>query len=183
MTPARRDSADDLSLTKRLSSCGSGLTLTHRFGVPVDWCRPWRRRGPADGVLDDALDVLVVVRGILLVAGTEVEDPTPPPPVTQTAPEDFPPSEPAHEDELVRLRNVEGLAVHLLFELYILADTLGYGMPRRDYPEPLGVVVAPLEVARRTHEPLEDPGEVARVEDDQAHAAEHPLVDLLDDLI
>src|SRR5215216_724677 len=139
----------------------AGLGLLYRFRVAVDRCRPWCRRGPADGVLDDALDVLIVVRRVLLVTGAEVEDPTPPPPVTQAAPEDLPPSEPAHEDELVRLRDVEGLAVHLLFELYVFADSLRYGMPRRDYPEPLRVVVAPLEVAGCAHELLEDPGEVS----------------------
>src|SRR5918994_2143802 len=124
--------------------------------MPVYRCRPWCRRSPADGVLDDALDVLVVVGGVLLVAGAEVEDPTPPPPVTQAAPEDLPTSEPAHEDELVRLRDVEGLAVHLLLELYVLPYSLRYGVARRYHPEPLRVVVAPLEVAGRTHEPLED---------------------------
>src|SRR5919205_821112 len=79
--------------------------------MPVYRRRPRCRCGPADGVLDDALDVLIVVGGVLLVAGAEVEDPTPPPPVTQAAPEDFPPTEPAHEDEFVRLRHVERLAV------------------------------------------------------------------------
>src|ERR671926_83697 len=122
---------------------------------------PRCRRGPADGVLDDALDVLIVVGGVLLVARTEVEDPTPPPPVTQAAPEDLPTSEPAHEDELVRLRYVEWLAVHLLFELDVLTEPLRYGMPWRDDPEPLGVVVAPLEVTGRAHELLEDLREVS----------------------
>src|SRR5215217_8412106 len=92
----------------------AGLGLLYRFRVAVDRCRPWCGRGPADGVLDDALDVLIVVGGVLLMARTEVEDPTPSPPVTQAAPEDLPTSEPAHEDELVRLRHVEGLTVHLL---------------------------------------------------------------------
>src|SRR5215218_2814982 len=121
-----------------------------------------------------------MIRGVLLVAGAAVEDPTAPPPVTQAAPEDFSPAEPANEDELVGLRHVEGLAVHLLFELYVLAESLRYGMPRRDDPEPLGIVVAPLEVAGRTHELFEDPGEVSGVENDQAHTAEHALVHLLD---
>src|SRR5215207_3161895 len=116
--------------------------------MPVYRRRPRCRCGPADGVLDDALDVPIVVGGVLLVAWTEVEDPTLPPPVTQAAPEDLPTSEPAHEDELVRLRYVEGLAVHLLFELYVLT-------------EPLRVVVAPLEVAGRAHELLEDLREVS----------------------
>src|SRR5215217_4795430 len=139
------------------------------------------RCGPADGVLDDALDVLVVVGGVLLVARAKIEDPTPPSPVTQAAPEDLPTPEPAYEDELVRLRDVEGLAVHLLLELYVLPDPLRYGMPWRDHPESLGVIVAPLEVAGRAHESLEDFGEVSGVEDYESHTAEHPLMDLLDD--
>src|SRR5918993_2119198 len=107
--------------------------------MPVYRRRPWCRRGPADRVLYDALDVLVVVGGVLLVARAEVEDPTPPPPVTQAASEDLPTSEPAHEDELVRLRDVEGLAVHLLFELYVLSEPFRYRMPWRHDPEPLGI--------------------------------------------
>src|SRR5215208_6930832 len=129
--------------------------------MPVYRRRPGCWCGPADGVLDDALDVLIVVGGVLLVAWTEVEDPTPPPPVTQAAPEDLPTTEPAHEDELVRLRHVEGLAVHLLFELNVLPESLGYGMPRCDDPKPLRVIVAPLEVAGRAHKLLEDLREVS----------------------
>src|ERR671913_2151224 len=100
--------------------------------MPVYRRRPRCRRGPADGVLDDALNVLVVVGGVLLVTRAEVEDPTPTPPVTQAAPEDLPTPEPAHEHELVRLRHVEGLAVHLLLELYVLPESLRYGVPWRD---------------------------------------------------
>src|ERR687890_1001040 len=144
--------------------------------MPVYRRRPWCRRGPVDGVLDDALDVLIVVGGVLLVAWTEVEDPTPPPPVTQAAPEDLPTSEPAHEDELVRLRYVEGLPVHLLFELYVLPAPLRYGMPWRDDPEPLYIVVTPFEVAGGAHKLLEDLREGCWVQPGQPHPAKPPLV-------
>ena len=72
------------------------------------------------------------------MAWAEVEDPTPPPPVTKTAPEDLPTPEPADEDELVWLRHVEGLAVHFLFQLYVLPESLGYGMSWRDDPDVQG---------------------------------------------
>ena len=69
--------------------------------------------------------------------------------------------EPAHEHELVRLRHVEGLTVHLLFELYVLPESFRYGMSWRDNPESLDVVVPPLEVAARAHKLLEDLREVS----------------------
>src|SRR5215213_2029117 len=124
--------------------------------MPVDGDRPRRWRSPADSVPDDELHIGVVVGGVLLVARAEVEDPTPPSPVAEPAPEDLPPAEPAHEDELVRLGHVEGLPVHLLFEFYKLAEPFCYWMARRNHPEALRVVVAPLEVAGRPHQLLED---------------------------
>ena len=57
-------------------------------------------------------------------------------------------------------------------------------MRRVDDPEPLALaVLAPLEVAGRAHQPLEDPREVARVEDDQAHPVEDARVDPVDDRV
>src|SRR3712207_5951375 len=112
--------------------------------------------GPADGVPHDALHVRVVVGGVLLVAGPEVEDPAEPAPVAEPAPENLAPAEPADEDELVRLGHVEVLAVHLLFQLYVLPDALRYRVAGRHHPQPLGVVVAPLQVAGGAHELLED---------------------------
>src|SRR5215212_4023005 len=159
-----------------LSGGFSGLTLPDRFRVAVNGHGPRRRRGPVDGVADDALHVGVVVGRVLLVTRAEVEDPTPPPPVTEPAPEDLAPTEMAHEDELVGLRHVEGLSVHLFAELYILSETFGYGMARCHHPEALRIVEAPLQVAGRSHKPLEDPREVPRMEHDQAHPTQHPLV-------
>src|SRR5215212_6481001 len=144
-----------------LSGGFSGLTLPDRFRVAVNGHGPRRRRGPVDGVADDALHVGVVVGRVLLVTRAEVEDPTPPPPVAESAPEDLAPTEVAHEDELVGLWHVEGLSVHLLLELDVFPESFGYGMARSDDPETLLVVVAPLQVAGSTHEPLEDLREVA----------------------
>src|SRR3712207_1428795 len=53
-------------------------------------------------------------------------------------------------------------------------------MPGCHYPEPLTVVVTPLKVAARAHEPLEDLGEVPGVEHYKAHTGEHSLVHPLD---
>ena len=53
-----------------------------------------------------------------------------------------------------------------------------------DDPEALALAgLAPLEVAGGAHQALEDLGEVAGVEDDQAHAVEDPLLDAIDDLV
>src|SRR5437773_11743906 len=62
--------------------------------------------GPAGGVGDDAEDVLVVVGGIGLVAGAEVEDLAPPAVVAAAAAEDLAAREPADEDEVVRRGDV-----------------------------------------------------------------------------
>src|SRR5918995_67084 len=159
------------------------LTLPDRFRVAVNGHGPRRRCGPADGVPDDTLHVGVVVGRVLLVARAEVEDPAPPPSVTEPAPEDLAPTEMAHEDELVGLRHVEGLPIHLLTELYVLPETFGYGMAWGHDPEALRIIEAPLQIAGRTHEPLEDLREVPRMEHDQAHPTEHPLVHLVHGLV
>src|SRR5829696_7636737 len=159
------------------------LTLPDRLRVTVNGRGPRRRRGPADGVPDNALHVGVVVGRVLLVAGAEVEDPAPPPPVAEPAPEDLSPAEMAHEDELVGLRHVEGLPIHLFTELYVLPEPFGYGMAWCHHPETLRIVEAPLQVAGRSHKPLEDPREVPRMEHDQAHPTQHPLVHPVDGLL
>ena len=140
---------------------------------------------PAGGVGDDPADVGIEVGRVGLVARPEVDDPAATPPERAAAAEDLAALEPADEDEFVRRRDVEVLAVHLLLRQdERLVQALGDGMRRIHDPQPLGTaVLAPLEVAGRAHEPLEDPREVAGMEDDQAHAVEDPGVDPLDDRV
>src|SRR5829696_6144039 len=159
------------------------LVLVQRLRVAVGGGFARRRGGPVDGVPNRVPHVGIVVRGVGLVAGAEVEDPAAPPLVAAAAPENLPSSEPAHEDELLGWRYVEGLAVHLLLQLDVLPQTLDYRVPWCYHPEPLAVVVAPLQVAARAHEPLEDLGEVPGVEHYKAHATEHLFVDPLDNLV
>src|SRR6185312_14972354 len=72
-------------------------------------------RGPADGVGDDASDIGMKVRGVGLVARPEVEDPAPTTRVAAPAAEHFATGEPTDQHEPIRRRDVEELAVHLLF--------------------------------------------------------------------
>src|SRR3954465_9151251 len=72
------------------------------------------RRRPAHGVADHLLDERLMVGRIGLVAGAEVEDPALAAPEAAAAAEDLPALKPAHEYQLVRGRDVEMLAVHLL---------------------------------------------------------------------
>ena len=72
----------------------------------VDWVDVYlgggfarRRGGPADGVAYHALHAGVVVRGVGLVAGAEVEDPAASPPVAAAASGNLSSAEPAHEAE------------------------------------------------------------------------------------
>ena len=95
------------------------------------------------------------------------------------AAEDLAALEPGDEDQFVRLRNAERFAVHLLLrEFDVLADAFDDRVPLGDDPEPLLLVgLAPLQIAGGAHQPLEDLREVTGVQDDQAGAVEHPLVD------
>src|SRR5262245_57787546 len=88
----------------------------------------WRRRSldrvvrtraidrfrPADTVCDHLEHVVVVIGRVGLVAGAEVEDLAGAALVAATAAEDLAAGKPTDEDQGVRLRDVEMLAVHLL---------------------------------------------------------------------
>src|SRR5947209_11155184 len=71
-------------------------------------------RRPLDRVGKNAPNLLLVIDRIRLVPGTEVEDSSRSAMEAATAPEDFTAGEGADKDQLVRLGNVEKLAVHLL---------------------------------------------------------------------
>src|SRR6478609_2603611 len=70
---------------------------------------------PADAVGDDPADVFVVVHGVILVAGAEVEDLAVSAAEGAAAADDFAAAEPGDEDQLVGCWDVEEFAVHLLF--------------------------------------------------------------------
>src|SRR5439155_1389115 len=75
------------------------------------------RRGaaaPGHAVGDRALDLRLVVDRVLLVAGAEVRDASCPAVVAATAAKDLPALERADENQLIRSRDVEELAVHLV---------------------------------------------------------------------
>ncbi len=117
------------------------------------------------------------------MAGAEVENPARPAPPGGAGAEHFAAGEPADEDQLVRRRDAEGLAVHLLGrDLEARTDALGDGVGRVDDPKALLVGgLAPGERAGVAHEGLEDLRVVAAVEDDEAHALEYAGADLGDD--
>ena len=93
---------------------------------------------------------------------------------------------PAHEHQLIRLRNCEGLAVHFLAvcQINVLADAGSDGMRRVDIPKNFVLVVTPQQIAGGTDDCLEDLGVVTGVQCDEAHAlAVYALSDFLDQFI
>ena len=138
--------------------------------------------GPVHGVGQHPPDVGVVVDRVLLITGREVEDLAPPPPPAAAGPEHLAAGEGGEEDQLVGGRDVEVLPVHL-----VLVDddrvryAAGDGMAGRHRPDQLGLGrVAPGQRAGGAHQPREDLGEVRGVQNEQAHPAEHPLLDAVD---
>src|SRR6266540_3329488 len=140
------------------------------------------RSGPADRVGDDLLDLRLVVCRVLLVTRPEVEHPALAAAVAAAGPEHLAAGERAHEHQLVRLRDVEQLAVHLLaLDHQRMRDALGDRVAGGNRPEQLAVVVGPpLERAGGAHQPDEDLAEVGRVQRDQAHPGQHVPLDPLD---
>src|SRR5690606_5019588 len=148
-----------------------------------DW--PTGRRRPAPGVGNHAQDVRVVIDRVGFVTGTGVEDLAPPTVKTTTAAKNLAALKPADQDKLIRLWNVEMLAVDLgLGYFEPLGNPGGDRMGGSDDPDALLFTgLSPFEVAGGAHEPREDPGKVGRVRHDKAHTAgNHALVNALDDL-
>src|SRR5262249_12916409 len=79
-------------------------------GVPCFWGRIC----PGDGVRDDSAHFRLMVDGIGLVAGTEVEDAPLPAREAAAGAEDFAACEGREKHQFVGLRNIEVFAVHLL---------------------------------------------------------------------
>ena len=137
-------------------------------------------RGPAHGVGDDGLDLLLVVDGEGLVAGLEVED-APAAHEAAAGAEHLSAGMPGDEDQVVRLGDEELLAVRLVVRhLEVVADALGDGMARARHPEALHVpVLAPAEHVRaRAEQAGEGLGGVRGVQGDEAHAVVDALADL-----
>src|SRR3954471_21273869 len=120
-----------------------------------------------------------------LVTRPEIEDPAAAAFVAAAAPEHLPAREPADQHEAVRSRDVEMLAVHLLgVEREAFSESLRDRMRRVDDPHPLVVAaLAPVQVAGRSHEPLEDLRMMRRVQDDETHTVEDAAMDALDDRV
>ena len=130
---------------------------TGEFGEPAG---AWRSRGVAHStrVGQHPLDVGVVVDGVLLVAGAEVEDPARAAHPRAAAAEHLAAGERRDEDQLVGRRDRERLAVHLLRVDHDRVRHAGRDRVRRvDRPDQLALAfVAPAQVARRPEQRLED---------------------------
>ena len=110
-----------------------------------------RRRGPQDRVGQHAPHVGMVVDGVVLVARAEVEDAPRAAVEAAAAAEHLAAGEGGDEDELVRRRDVEVLAVHLLgLDDDRVRDAGGDGMRGVDRPDQLALaLVAPAQGAAR----------------------------------
>ena len=138
------------------------VKLTARTSRPATPARPARRRPPrappSDRVGEHPPDVGVVVDRVLLVAGAEVEDPPRPRAEAAAAAEHLAARERADEDQLVGLRDVEGLAVHLLrVDHHRMRHARAIGCAGGDGPDQLALaVVAPAQRAGGAHQAPED---------------------------
>ena len=101
--------------------------VLERVEVPEGRSRTAGRSRPVDGVLYDTRDILPPECRVFLVSGAEIEYLPEPAVIAATAPENLSAGEPAYEDEVIRLRYPEALAVgFFLFELDV------FGQPPRD---------------------------------------------------
>src|SRR5690606_29947572 len=137
------------------------------------------RSGPLDCVRDDVENLRMIVNGVGFVAGAEVEDAPLAAIETASAAEHLAAFKPADEDEFIRRRYVKALTVHFsLFDFEVLAQSGRNGVIGLYNPDALFLSdLAPLEIAGRPHECLEDLREVSRVKDDQPHTTQDPLLD------
>lgn len=109
--------------------------VLERVEVPEGRSRTAVRSRPVDGVLYDTRDILPPECRVFLVSGAEIEYFAEPAVIAASAPEHLPAGEPAYEDEVVRLRYPEALAVgFFLFELDV------FGQPPRDRVGPFHTV-------------------------------------------
>src|SRR5699024_4614788 len=140
---------------------------------------------PPDAVGDHTAHVPVVVDGIVLVTGAEVEDLPLAAAEGAAGAEHLSPAEGGDEHELVGDGDVEVLAVHLLL---VDHDRVGHALGDRvggvHRPHQLAVgLVAPPQSAGGAHQAGEGLGPVTRVEHHQPHAGQHVLLHPLGDLV
>jgi hypothetical protein len=138
---------------------------------------------PAHGVAQHQLHLRLVVGGVGLVAGAEVENFAVAAFVATAGAEDFAALEPGDEDDVLRCGDGEGFAIHFFVGNFeIRAQAAGDWVAGVADPETLFFAgLAPAERAGGAHEALEDFGVVAGVQHQQAHAFEHALVHALND--
>jgi hypothetical protein len=143
------------------------------------------KHAPANRISDDGLDLGIVVDRECFVTGLEVEDLSLATVPAITAAEDLATFEPADEHLFLRRGNVEIFTIHFLVgELDDLGNAMCNGVVRIHAPHVafLGFF-APREGARCSHETLERLREVARVQGDETHAIEDPVLYLIDDVV
>src|SRR4051812_326394 len=70
---------------------------------------------PANGVVNDSLDLWIVIDRVSLVTGTEVKNASAPARPAVPTPKDFPALEPGDEHLFVRDRDSERFAIHFGF--------------------------------------------------------------------
>ena len=173
--PAQADHADATRITR----------TTHAAIRAAGRRRPQPRRRPLDRVGEHAPDVRVVVDGVVLVAGAEVEDPARAALEAAAAAEHLAAGEGADEHQLVGRRDRERLAVHLLrVDHDRLRDARRDRVRRGDGPHQFALaLVAPAQVAGGAEQAAEDLRVVPGVQDEQPHAAEHRLLHAFDDRV
>src|SRR5882757_1177703 len=143
------------------------------------------RSCPPHAVGDDPAHVLVMVGRVVLVPRTEVEDLAVTSAERASAAEHLAAAEGAEEDQLVGDRNVEELAVHLVFvDHQRMRHSFGDRVRGVDRPHQLAVVLTtPAQRAGCPHQLDEDPRPVPGVQYDQAHAGQDVAVYPLDHVV
>ena len=132
---------------------------------------------PSYSVLDNLLNVLVLEGLVGLVTGLEIENSAVSACECATASEYLAAVEPAHEDYILGIGNIEGLAVHLLgIENEGLVNSRSDGVVGLNSPDALSCAVSPLEITGGAAELAEDLGVVARMENYESHSAENSLM-------
>jgi hypothetical protein len=126
----------------------------------------------ANGVTDNGLYVLVVIGGIGLVAGLEVEDLTVASLIETSGTEYLAGLVSTDEEKLLGLGNTKRLAVHfLMLKEDELVNALCNGVRGIDNPYTLvSAVLTPRQVAGSTHQSLEGLGMVTGVKEEHTHA-------------
>src|SRR5260370_25710041 len=133
--------------------------------VPDDTLHPRCRRCPTYCIGNHALHLFVMVGGYRLVSWTKIKDLALTTRIATPTTEDLTTTKPTHEDQCFRCRYIKMLTIHLfVFQINILTQPFSNPMPWRNHPETLMIIgLAPLQIARRTHQAFKNLGEVSRM--------------------